>query len=132
MTSIAKPFDITQLGTSSQEVDMTRVASIILGGGQGTRLYPLTENRCKPAICFGGRYRLIDVPISNALNSGLKNIFVITQFLANSLHRHIQHTYSNNLFSHGCVDILSVEQKPGKAAWFQGTAMPLGKISSIF
>ena len=74
---------------SHHAVDMSRVAAIILGGGQGTRLFPLTQSRCKPALNFGGRFHLIDVPISNAINSGISTVYVITQFLSASLHRHI-------------------------------------------
>lgn len=102
--------------------DMSCVSSIILGGGAGTRLLPLTLTRCKPAISFGGRYRLIDIPISNALNAGCNKIFVLTQFLSASLHRHIQKTYRMELHSSGFVEILSAEQKPGKNMWYQGTA----------
>jgi glucose-1-phosphate adenylyltransferase len=102
--------------------DMSSVACIILGGGQGTRLFPLTTSLCKPAIVFGGRYRLIDVPISNALNAGITKIFVVTQFLARSLHKHIFHTYRHDPLSSGFIEVLSAEQKPGKSDWFQGTA----------
>ena len=98
------------------------VTCIILGGGQGTRLFPLTQNRCKPALSFGGRYRLIDVPISNSLNAGINKIFVLTQFLARSLHQHIFHTYQHDHISNGFIEILSAEQRPGKTDWFQGTA----------
>lgn len=105
-----------------QSVDMSSVACVILGGGQGTRLFPLTQSRCKPALLFGGRYRLIDVPVSHALNAGISKIFVLTQFLARSLHRHIFRTYRQDTFSPGCIEILSAEQRPGKSDWFQGTA----------
>ena len=103
-------------------LDMNRVGCIILGGGEGTRLFPLTATRCKPAICFGGRYRLIDVPISNAINSNCHKIFIVTQFLSSSLHRHIFQTYHVDNFSSGFIDILAAEQKPTTKAWFQGTA----------
>jgi glucose-1-phosphate adenylyltransferase len=105
-----------------QHVNMSHVASIILGGGQGTRLFPLTNIRCKPAICFGGRYCLIDVPISNALNSKCNKIFILTQFLSSSLHKHIFNTYQMGRFSEGFIEILAAEQKPLKNNWFQGTA----------
>src|SRR4051812_32003731 len=78
---------------SSITMDMRRVGVIILGGGQGTRLFPLTNSCCKPAACVGGRYRLIDIPISNAVNSGCSSIIILTQFLSGSLHQHIHRTY---------------------------------------
>lgn len=102
--------------------DMSRVASIILGGGEGTRLFPLTLTRCKPAISFGGRYRLIDVPISNSINSGCHKIFVITQFLSSSLHQHIFRTYRHDIFNSGFLELLSAEQKPSRKGWYEGTA----------
>ena len=103
--------------------DMSSVATIILGGGQGTRLFPLTSLDCKPAITFGGKYRLIDVPISNALHSGCHKIFVVTQFLSKSLHEHLYKTYNSGSFSpHSFIDVLSVEEKPHGKVWFQGTA----------
>lgn len=103
-------------------IDMNRVAAIILGGGQGTRLAPLTITRCKPAICFGGRYRLIDIPMSNAINSGCQKIFIVTQFLSSSLHQHIFRTYRSGSFSSGFIELLPAEQKPKANGWFQGTA----------
>lgn len=102
--------------------DMSRVAAIILSGGEGSRLFPLTLSRCKPAICFGGRYKLIDVPISNSINSGCHKMFVITQFLSASLHQHIFRAYRNDIFNGGFLELLSAEQKPSKAGWFKGTA----------
>lgn len=109
-------------GRPSKAPDMSSVACIILGGGQGTRLFPLTQSRCKPALVFGGRYRLIDVPISNSLHAGITKIFVLTQFLARSLHRHIFRTYRQDPFCPGFIEVLSAEQRPGKSDWFQGTA----------
>lgn len=106
----------------SSPLDMSRVAAIILGGGKGTRLFPLTQSRCKPAICFGGRYKLIDVPISNSLNSGCNKIYVITQFLSSSLHTHIFQTYRHDNFSSGFLEILSAEQRESQSKWFEGTA----------
>ncbi len=103
-------------------VDMHRVSCIVLGGGRGTRLFPLTATRSKPAISFGGRYRLIDVPISNAVNSGCYKISIITQFLSSSIHRHIVQAYHMDQFSSGFIDILAAEQKPTQKTWFQGTA----------
>jgi glucose-1-phosphate adenylyltransferase len=103
-------------------VDMSRVAAIILGGGQGTRLFPLTQTRCKPALNFGGRFHLIDVPISNAINSGISIIYVITQFLSSSLHRHIFKTYRHGNNFNGFIEMLPAEERPSKKEWFQGTA----------
>jgi glucose-1-phosphate adenylyltransferase len=96
--------------------------SIILAGGAGKRLFPLTQDRSKPAVPLGGKYRLIDVPISNCINSGLNKIFVLTQFNSASLNRHIAQTYRMDLFSHGFVEILAAEQTPGDFSWYQGTA----------
>lgn len=101
---------------------MKDVTAIILGGGRGTRLFPLTLERAKPAVGFGGKYRLIDIPISNCINSGIKRMFVLTQFLSASLHRHIMQTYQFDTFSDGFIDILAAEQKVTTEAWFQGTA----------
>lgn len=98
------------------------VLCIILGGGAGTRLYPLTAKRSKPAVPLAGKYRLIDIPISNCLNSGFKRIFVLTQFNSASLNRHIKNCYSFDSFSNGFVDILAAEQTPSNKDWFQGTA----------
>lgn len=107
---------------SPSGIDMQKVAAIILGGGEGTRLFPLTSTRCKPAINFGGRYRLIDVPMSNALNSGCINIFILTQFLSAPLHQHILTTYRMGSCTKGCIELLSAEQTPHRKSWFQGTA----------
>jgi len=96
--------------------------AIILGGGRGTRLHPLTGHRSKPAVPVAGKYRLVDIPISNCLNSGIRKIFVLTQFNSASLNRHIKNTYNFDLFSHGFVDILAAEQTPKSQNWFQGTA----------
>ena len=101
---------------------MKDVVSIILGGGRGQRLYPLTLQRSKPSVAFAGKYRLIDIPISNCINSGVKKIFVLTQFLSASMHRHIMQTYAFDAFTDGFVDILAAEQTPDRADWFQGTS----------
>jgi glucose-1-phosphate adenylyltransferase len=98
------------------------VTAIILGGGRGTRLYPLTLERSKPAVGFAGKYRLIDIPISNCINSGVKKVFVLTQFLSASMHRHIMQTYYFDTFTDGFVDILAAEQTPQGDDWFQGTS----------
>jgi glucose-1-phosphate adenylyltransferase len=102
--------------------DMRDVLTIILGGGRGTRLFPLTHMRSKPAVPIGGQYRLIDVPISNCLHAGLKRIFVLTQFNSASLNRHVAQTYRLDSFSGGFVEVLAAEQTPDNADWFQGTA----------
>jgi glucose-1-phosphate adenylyltransferase len=96
--------------------------AIILGGGRGTRLDPLTRHRSKPAVPIAGKYRLVDIPISNCLNSRIRKIFVLTQFNSASLNRHIKNTYNFDIFSHGFVDILAAEQTPKSQNWFQGTA----------
>ena len=99
-----------------------KVLSIILGGGQGSRLYPLTKERSKPAVPIAGKYRLVDIPISNCINSGLKRMFVLTQFNSASLNRHIKNTYHFSFFSKAFVDVLAAEQTIQSANWFQGTA----------
>lgn len=96
--------------------------AIILGGGRGTRLHPLTGLRSKPAVPVAGKYRLVDIPISNCLNSDIRKIYVLTQFNSASLNRHIKNTFNFDLFSHGFVDILAAEQTPKSQNWFQGTA----------
>lgn len=96
--------------------------AIILGGGQGTRLFPLTATRSKPAVPIGGKYRLIDVPISGCLHAGIRRIFVLTQFNSASLNRHIAQAYQLDIFSGGFVDILAAEQTPDNPNWYQGTA----------
>ena len=99
-----------------------RVLAIILGGGQGSRLYPLTATRSKPAVPIAGKYRLVDIPISNCINSEIKRIFVLTQFNSASLNKHIKNTYHFSFFSSAFVDVLAAEQTPGNSTWFQGTA----------
>ena len=101
---------------------MNDVLTLILGGGRGSRLFPLTHMRSKPAVPIGGKYRLIDIPISNCLHAGLKRIFVLTQFNSASLNRHVAQTYRLDLFSEGFVEILAAEQTPESSNWFQGTA----------
>jgi glucose-1-phosphate adenylyltransferase len=101
---------------------MQSVLSLILGGGRGTRLYPLTQLRSKPAVPIAGKYRLIDIPISNCINSGLNRIYVLTQFLSVSLHRHIANTYKFDPFSRGFVEVLAAQQTNEAADWYQGTA----------
>jgi glucose-1-phosphate adenylyltransferase len=98
------------------------VLAVIMGGGRGTRLYPLTKERCKPAVPLAGKYRLVDIPISNCLNSGINRIFLLTQFNTASLHRHVQNTYHFDSFGQGFVDIMAAEQTEKYADWYQGTA----------
>lgn len=98
------------------------VLCVILGGGQGTRLFPLTKDRAKPAVPLGGKYRLVDIPISNCINSGLVRIFLLTQFNSASLHRHISQSYKFDHFTGGFVEILAAEQTLADANWYQGTA----------
>jgi glucose-1-phosphate adenylyltransferase len=101
---------------------MRDVLTLILGGGRGTRLYPLTKYRSKPAVPIAGKYRLIDIPISNCINSGFNRIYVLTQFLSVSLHSHISNTYKFDPFSQGFVEALAAQQTNEAADWYQGTA----------
>ena len=103
-------------------MDSKSVISIVLGGGAGSRLYPLTASRSKPAVPIAGKYRLVDIPISNCINSSLNRILVLTQFNSASLNKHIKNTYQFSMFSKGFVDILAAEQTPDNSGWFQGTA----------
>jgi len=96
--------------------------AIIMGGGAGTRLFPLTQKRAKPAVPLGGKYRLVDIPISNCLNSGLRQVYVLTQFNSESLHRHISATYKFDPFNKSFVEVLAAQQTPEGARWYQGTA----------
>jgi glucose-1-phosphate adenylyltransferase len=107
-------------GSGNDLVD--RVAGIVLAGGQGTRLFPLTKTRCKPAVGFGGRYRLIDIPLSNALNSKINRLFIISQYFASNLHQHILATYRFDLFREGGIELLCPEEDTDKKVWFEGTA----------
>lgn len=102
--------------------DSKKVLSVIMGGGRGTRLYPLTKERCKPAVPLAGKYRLVDIPISNCLNAGYNRIFLLTQFLTASLHRHVQRSFRFDVFSGGVVEILAAEQTEKSTAWYEGTA----------
>jgi glucose-1-phosphate adenylyltransferase len=99
-----------------------RVLALVLGGGRGTRLFPLTRDRSKPAVPLAGKYRIIDVPLSNCINSGVQRIYVLTQFNSVSLHRHIRRTYTFDPFSGGFVEILAAQQTLDNAGWYQGTA----------
>ncbi len=108
--------------TGRQSVNTSNVLSVIMGGGQGTRLFPLTKERAKPAVPLAGKYRLVDIPISNCINSGLRRIYLLTQFNSASLHRHISQSYKFDHFSGGFVEILAAEQTYTDASWYQGTA----------
>lgn len=99
-----------------------KTVSVILGGGAGSRLYPLTSTRSKPAVPIAGKYRLVDIPISNCINSGISRMFVLTQYNSASLNKHIKNTYQFSQFGNGFVDILAAEQTPDSPGWFQGTA----------
>src|SRR5262245_25595554 len=101
---------------------MRNVISLVLGGGRGTRLFPLTKFRSKPAVPLAAKYRLIDIPLSNCINSGMNRIYVLTQFLSVSLHRHIRQTYRFDHFSGGFVELLAAQQPEMGGDWYQGTA----------
>jgi glucose-1-phosphate adenylyltransferase len=101
---------------------VAKIVSIILGGGRGQRLYPLTAKRAKPAVPFGGKFRLVDIPISNCIHAGLREIYILTQFNSASLHRHINNTYRFDTFSRGFVEVLAAEQTLESSDWYQGTA----------
>src|SRR6056300_1112915 len=107
---------------NNQSMINQKVISIILGGGQGSRLYPLTATRSKPAVPIAGKYRLVDIPISNCINSDIKRMFVLTQFNSASLNAHIKNTYHFSFFSSAFVDVLAAEQTIHSDEWFQGTA----------
>ncbi|MEL6354829.1 MAG: glucose-1-phosphate adenylyltransferase [Cyanobacteria bacterium J06627_28] len=111
---------------------MKRVLSIILGGGAGTRLYPLTKYRAKPAVSLAGMYRLIDIPVSNCLNSDILKIYVLTQFNSASLNRHISKAYNFSTFSDGFVEVLAAQQTPDSPSWFEGTADAVRKYLWMF
>src|SRR6186997_1830321 len=101
---------------------LQRTLVIIMGGGAGTRLFPLTKDRAKPAVPIGGKYRIVDISISNCLNSGLRSIYLLTQFNSMSLHRHIQASYKFDNFSRSFIDLLAAQQTPEGSQWYQGTA----------
>ena len=101
---------------------MKDVVTVVLGGGQGSRLWPLTRDRAKPAVPVGGKFRLIDIPISNSLHAGIDRIYVLTQFNSASLHRHIHQTYRFDEFRNAFVNIMAAEQSLTNREWYQGTA----------
>lgn len=111
---------------------MEKVLSIILGGGKGTRLYPLTKERSKPAVPFGGKHRIVDIPISNCINSGFRHMYVLTQFNSASLHLHIARAYVFDGFSNGFVEILAAEQTFDHSGWYEGTADSVRKNMQHF
>src|SRR6202162_3201175 len=113
-------------------VNTSNVLSVIMGGGQGTRLFPLTKERSKPAAPLAGKYRLVDIPISNCINSGLRRIYLLTQFNSASLHRHISQSYKFDHFYGGFVEILAAEQTFSDASWYQGTADAVRKNMIYF
>lgn len=114
------------------EKNESRVLAIILGGGKGTRLYPLTKERSKPAVSFGGKYRIVDIPISNCINSGYNKIYLLTQFNSASLHLHINNSYNFDRFSRGFVEILAAEQTLEHSGWYEGTADAVRKNFTHF
>src|ERR1700746_976889 len=123
MQNPARRASVSPLSTRALPPGTTqRTLAIIMGGGAGTRLFPLTKDRAKPAVPLGGKYRIVDIPISNCLNSGLRSIYVLTQFNSMSLHRHIQASYKFANFSRSFVDILAAQQTPEGSHWYQGTA----------
>ena len=105
-----------------QSLDASRVLAVILGGGRGTRLFPLTRERAKPAVPLAGKYRLVDIPISNCINAGIKRMYLLTQFNSASLHRHVSQSYKFDHFSRGFVEVLAAEQTLSDSSWYQGTA----------
>src|SRR5262245_24584209 len=108
--------------TGRQRINSGNVLSVIMGGGQGKRLFPLTKERAKPAVPLAGKYRLVDIPISNCINSGFRRIYILTQFNSASLHRHISQSYKFDHFTGGFVEILAAEQTYTDTSWYQGTA----------
>jgi glucose-1-phosphate adenylyltransferase len=108
--------------TGRQTLNTSHVLSVIMGGGQGTRLFPLTKERAKPAVPLAGKYRLVDIPISNCINSGLRRIYLLTMFNSASLHRHISQSYKFDHFTGGFVEILAAEKTYSDTSWYQGTA----------
>ncbi len=108
--------------TKQAAVDPNRVLGMIMGGGQGSRLFPLTRERAKPAVPLAGKYRLVDIPISNCINSGVRRVYLLTQFLSASLHRHVYGSFKFDHFSRGFVEILAAEQSATDTSWYQGTA----------
>ena len=107
---------------TDRAADPSRVLTIIMGGGQGARLFPLTRERAKPAVPLAGKYRLVDIPISNCINSGFRRVYVLTMFNSASLHSHISRTYKFDVFTAGFVEILAAQQTLTNTSWYEGTA----------
>src|ERR1041385_1332958 len=105
-----------------QSLNTSNVLSVIMGGGQGTRLFPLPKERAKPAVPLAGKYRIVDIPVSNCINSGLRRVYVLTQFNSASLHKHISSAFKFDNFSRSFVEILAAQQTPTHTNWYQGTA----------
>ncbi len=118
--------------TGRQSMNTSNVLCVIMGGGQGTRLFPLTKERAKPAVPLAGKYRLVDIPISNCINSDYRQIYVLTQFNSASLHRHITQSYKFDQFKSGFVEILAAQQTPEGPSWYEGTADAVRKNRSHF
>jgi len=118
--------------TGRQSLNTSKVLCVIMGGGQGTRLFPLTKDRAKPAVPLAGKYRLVDIPISNCINSGFRRIYVLTQFNSASLHGHISRTYKFDQFTSGFVEILAAQQTLNNASWYEGTADAVRKNLTHF
>src|SRR5271165_2902376 len=108
--------------TGRQSLNISKVLCVIMGGGQGTRLFPLTKERSKPAVPLAGKYRIVDIPVSNCINSGLRRVYVLTQFNSASLHKHIHSAFKFDNFSRSFVEILAAQQTPTDTNWYQGTA----------
>jgi glucose-1-phosphate adenylyltransferase len=120
------------LHSGRQSINVSNVLSVIMGGGQGTRLFPLTKERAKPAVPLAGKYRLVDIPISNCINSGFRRIYILTQFNSTSLHSHISGTYKFDLFSSAFVEILAARQTLTDTSWYEGTADAVRKNLTHF
>lgn len=118
--------------TGRQTLNTSNVLCVIMGGGQGTRLFPLTKDRAKPAVPLAGKYRLVDIPISNCINSGFRRIYVLTQFNSTSLHGHISRTYKFDHFTSGFVEILAAQQTLTNTSWYEGTADAVRKNLTHF
>ena len=108
--------------TRRQSINASNVLCVIMGGGRGTRLFPLTKDRAKPAVPIAGKYRLVDIPISNCINSGFRRVYVLTMFNSASLHSHISRTYKFDVFTAGFVEILAAQQTLTNTSWYEGTA----------
>ncbi|HUZ08394.1 MAG TPA: glucose-1-phosphate adenylyltransferase [Candidatus Paceibacterota bacterium] len=118
--------------TGRQSLNTSKVLCVIMGGGQGTRLFPLTKDRAKPAVPLAGKYRLVDIPISNCINSGFRRIYILTQFNSTSLHGHISRTYKFDQFTSGFVEILAAQQTLTNTSWYEGTADAVRKNLTHF